>query len=362
MPRRLSPVSVRKGQGQGKVDREAFSRQFRAHYHDPAFEAEGDAIGRLEEIAWGAYQDGRKAPLKRPAGDAYADPTCELSIEWIETRAKIDQARERFEDRATASRVLVVIGSARNDDTCPGEESKSYRMTEVAKTTLEKAEIEVDVLDLSLLSSEVGKVIHPCKGCVSTAMPLCHFPCSCYPNHSLDQVNDWMGEIYERFTLAHGIIIVTPVYWYGAPGGLKVMIDRLVCADGGNPDPTSTQGKDPEKAKALELAGWGYPKPLAGRAFGLVVHGDAAGIEGVRRGLTDWLSAMGLVDSGPMSLLDRFIGYYESYAESHEVLDRDAPMIEEVRNVARAVSKAVTELRAGRLVPPDADLEDPRPK
>ena len=73
---------------------------------------------------------------------------------------------------------------------------------------------------------------------------------------------------------------------------LKLMIDRLVCADGGNPDPTSTHGKKPEEAKALELEGWGYPKHLDGRAYGVVVHGDVAGIESVRRNLCDWLDWM----------------------------------------------------------------------
>jgi multimeric flavodoxin WrbA len=65
---------------------------------------------------------------------------------------------------------------------------------------------------------------------------------------------------------------------------LKLMIERLVCADGGNPDPTTTGGKNPAKAKALELAGWPYPRHLAGRAFAIVVHGDAAGAEALRRG------------------------------------------------------------------------------
>jgi hypothetical protein len=51
---------------------------------------------------------------------------------------------------------------------------------------------------------------------------------------------------------------------------LKLMIERLVCADGGNPDPTTTGGKNPAKAKALELAGWPYPRHLAGRAFAIV--------------------------------------------------------------------------------------------
>jgi multimeric flavodoxin WrbA len=84
-------------------------------------------------------------------------------------------------------------------------------------------------------------------------MPLCHWPCSCYPNHALGQVNDWMAEIYPKWVAAHGVMIVCPVNWYQAPSTLKLMIDRLVCADGGNPDPTSTGGKDPRRAKALEL-------------------------------------------------------------------------------------------------------------
>lgn len=51
----------------------------------------------------------------------------------------------------------------------------------------------------------------------------------------------------------HGVMIVTPVSWYQAPSGLKAVMDRLVCADGGNPDPTTTQGKDSAMAKEIEL-------------------------------------------------------------------------------------------------------------
>lgn len=101
-----------------------------------------------------------------------------------------------------------------------------------------------------------------------------------------------MAEIYEQWTAAHGVIIFTPVYWYKAPSVLKLMIHRLVCADGGNPDPTTTSGKNVKKAKDLELQGWPYPKHLAGRVYGLVVHGDVAGIEGVQRALSDWLDRL----------------------------------------------------------------------
>jgi multimeric flavodoxin WrbA len=139
------------------------------------------------------------------------------------------------------------------------------------------------------------------------------------------------------------------VYWYQVPSALKLMIDRLVCADGGNPDPTTTSGKDPEKAKALELKGWPYPKHLAGRAYGIVVHGDVDGIEGVRTAVSDWLEWMGLIEAGTKGRLARYIGYWEPYATSHEALDRDTSVQEEVRNAARALACAVEAIRAGRL-------------
>jgi hypothetical protein len=73
-----------------------------------------------------------------------------------------------------------------------------------------------------------------------------------------------------------------------------------------------------------------------------------AGIEGVRRALSDWLDWMGMIDAGTQSRLDRYIGYYKPYATSHDELDQDQDVQEEVRNVARAVAVAVRELRAGK--------------
>jgi multimeric flavodoxin WrbA len=240
--------------------------------------------------------------------------------------------------------------------------SKTWRLTQIAQTQLQGRGVQVDLLDLSLLTSEYGRHIHPCKGCVSTAMPLCHWPCSCYPNHALGQTQDWMAEIYEKWVAAHAVLIVAPTYWYQSPSPLKLMIDRLVCADGGNPDPTSTSGKKAGKAKALEMAGWDYPQHLAGRAYGLIVHGDVAGIEGSRRSLSDWLDWMGFIDAGAQARLDRYIGYYQPYATSHDALDVDEAVQEEARNVGRAVAKAVTELRAGRLQAVQPSVSRPRPK
>ncbi|UUX96188.1 flavodoxin family protein [Aquabacterium sp. J223] len=354
--------TVRRGQMPQMLDREAFGQRFRGRFQDPAFAPEGAAIARLEEIAWHGYQGGRKAPRTHPAGPGHADPSYALSDDWRDASERLKSAQARWADAATPSRVLVVVGSSRNDGTCPGEMSKSFRLATLAGEALTRDGVEWDLLDLSRLASEPDLHIHPCKGCASTAMPLCHWPCSCYPNHGNGQVNDWMNDIYERWVSAHGVLLVTPVYWYQAASPLKLMIDRLVCADGGNPDPTSTGGKDAARAKAIERDGWHYPKHLAGRAYGVVVHGDVAGIEGVRRSLSDWLDWMGLVEAGPQARLDRFIGYYEPYWNSHDTLDADEALQAEVRNAAQAVAATVAQLRSGAHLPPDRDLRRPRPK
>jgi multimeric flavodoxin WrbA len=352
----------RKGQAPAELTREAFAERFMQSFSDPAFQATHVELKRIEVIAWEAYSEGRKSPRTSRAGPGFADPDYELSEEWRATRDRLRAAETRQKDSASPSRVLVICGSARNDGTCPGEISKTFRMAKLAEHVVTKAGVEADLLDLSLLTSGYGVRIFPCKGCVSTAQPLCHWPCSCYPNHALGQVGDWMAEIYERWVAAHGILILTPVNWYHATSVLKLMIDRLVCADGGNPDPTSTGGKNPEKAKALELKGWPYPKHLAGRAYGLVVHGDVEGVDDTRRALADWLNWMGLVDAGSLSQLGRYIGYFAPYATSHLELDRDEAVQDEVRNVARALLSAVSRVRAGTLSAPNQELSRPRPK
>ncbi len=353
---------VRTGQGSTKLTRAEFRRRFRERFQDPEFEATSTEIDRLEEVAWDAYDEYRKNPRTRKAGPEFANPDYELPIEWLETRAGIQEAETKHRDPAGPSRILLICASPRSDETCPGEMSKTFRLTAIAREALAgKDGFEVDLLDLSRLTSEYGRMILPCKACVSTAMPLCHWPCSCYPNHAMGQVNDWMHEIYPRWVAAHGILIVSPVHWYQAPSVLKLMMDRLVCADGGNPDPTTTDGKSPEKAKALELAGWPYPRHLAGRAFAVVVHGDAAGSESLCRSLTDWLSDMELIPAGALALIDRYVGYYEPYATSHDALDREVALFDEVRIAARSLAAAVGQLRAG-VHPPGSDLRPRRPK
>lgn len=352
---------VRKGQGDVKLTREEFERRLRKRFYDPEFQKVERQIAEIIEVAWQAYDKYRMTPRKRKAGPGFAEPEFELSIEWLETRERIQQVEREQKDASRPGRVLLVCGAARHDQTCPGEMSKTFRLATQAREEIEQAGLHCDFLDLSLLTAQYGRQILPCKACVSTAMPLCHWPCSCYPNHAMGQAGDWMNELYPRWVAAHGVMIVTPVYWYQAPSVLKLMIDRLVCADGGNPDPTTTHGKKAEEAKALELKGWHYPRHLAGRVFSVVVHGDTVGAETLRRSLTDWLTDMELLPAMPPGGIDRYIGYYEPYATSHDALDKDTAVQREVRDAAKGLVDAVPLAREGRLPHVEAE-SDPRPK
>jgi multimeric flavodoxin WrbA len=353
----MTAPKVRKQSKFIPLTKEEFRGRFFERFYDPSFNDVQPELGKIFERAWDGYVQGRKAPRTRPAGPGFSDASYEVSVEWLAARDAIRQAEARHKDRGSPSRILVVNGATRTEHSCPGEISKTLRLAQHAKAAIEaQAGFEVDLLSMSALADEPLKTIHPCKSCVSTSMALCHWPCSCYPNHSLGQTNDWMNALYPRWVAAHGVMILCPVNWYQAPSSLKLMIDRLVCADGGNPDPSSTQGKDPE------LEGWPYPRHLAGRGFAVVTHGDAAGPEELRRQLCDWLSDMGLFQAGDAAAMDAYIGYYTPYATSHEELDRQPEIFEEVANAAKSLATLVTQIRSGDYRAPDAGLRDPRQK
>lgn len=340
-----------------------FRERFYQKFCDPRYEKVAAELEKIFEIAWDGYIHYRKSPRKKTAGAGYADPEMQLPVEWLETRAAIDAAEQHRKNPAAPTRILIVNGSTRSEHSCPGEISKTRRLAQHAQQVIEALPAhEVDFLDVSSLSDEPWKVIHPCKACVSTAMPLCHWPCSCYPNHAMGQTNDWMNEIYPRWTAAHGVFLLCPVHWYQVPASLKLMIDRLVCADGGNPDPTTTRGKNPALAKALELQGWDYPKHLAGRAFAIVAHGDAAGPENLRRMLADWLTDIGMIQAGPQAALDTWVGWYKPYATSHQDLDTDTGLFAQVQNAALSLAEMVRQLRSGAYRAPGAGLHNPREK
>ena len=352
----------RKGMPSPQIDEAEFRKRFLSQFIDPAFDPLKAELDKVVGAAWDGYSNHRKAPRTHKAGEGFADPDYDLADDWRAAHEAVEQAQQEHEDSNEPPCILIVNGSSRSEHTCPGEMSKSWRLLEIAREICGVDGTLVRVLDLSRLASEYGRNIHPCKACFSTAAALCHWPCSCYPNYSLGQTQDWMNEIYPLWVRAHGVMLINPVNWYSPTSPMKLMMDRLVCADGGNPDPTSTHGKDAKKAKQLELDGWPYPRHLEGRVFSVVVHGDVEGAENVRRALADWLRFMKLKPAGPSAELDRYIGYWKPYATSHQELDADEDIQEEVRNAARTLLRAVQEQRSGKLIDAGEGLDQVRQK
>ena len=214
---------IRKGMPSVQLTKKEFAERFRSRFYDPVFDEVSSEIETIIEKAWDGYSHYRKSPRARRAGHGFADPDFELPLEWLKTRKAIQLAEQRQKAQQSASRILLVNGSSRSDQSCPGEMSKTFRLVSIAKQVISAAKgFDVDLLDLSRLPSEYGRLIYPCKSCVSTAMPLCHWPCSCYPNHAMGQTGDWMAEIYPRWVSAHGIMIVCPVHWYQTPSSLNL--------------------------------------------------------------------------------------------------------------------------------------------
>ena len=142
----------------------------------------------------------------------------------------------------------------------------------------------------------------------------------------LDPALHRTADVYEKWLFSHAVMVIAPAGSSAIAQRFKPAIDRLTAA--------------------------GYSAHFADRAYGVVVHGHSTAIDSTRPVLTGWLDAMGMVDSDSFATLDRHVGYREA-ALDESTPDGDDDWQKEVSNVAGAVRNAVTELRAGRLSPPE---------
>jgi len=195
-----------------KLSREEFEKRYRARFADPAFKPLQREIDAIVKAAWDAYSHSRKAPVTRKAGPGFADPDYEISVDWLAAREAILDAQRRHDDageeaahphgqRFLAQRTLL---SGRNVEDLAGWSSSPSRY-------FPKWDLPSTFLDLSRLTSEFGKQIHPCKSCVSTSMPLCHWALQLLSQLFAGQTDDWMNEIYPLWVAAHGVMIAAPV-------------------------------------------------------------------------------------------------------------------------------------------------------
>jgi hypothetical protein len=177
-------------------------------------------------------------------------------------------------------RVLIISGSNRRQYNCPGVDSKS-RTLMLRMAEFLPQDWEIDYEDLGNVFARAH--IASCNACVSTSMALCCWPCNCYEKDSkLEPDLMWDLDLYARLDLADAWAFIAPVNWYAPTTNLKLMFDRLVCMNGGNPQEDLIEHKDPELAMKLEHSPeWEElsQNHLEGRTAAIYCYGDGGGDE-----------------------------------------------------------------------------------
>ena len=94
----------------------------------------------------------------------------------------------------------------------PRKYGNSYKLLMLAVEGASSEGGDVEVLHL------YDYEIRPCIGCLSDIQKACRPPCV---------IDDGGREVLEKVAASDVLIISTPIYWYGPPGHLKNLIDRM---------------------------------------------------------------------------------------------------------------------------------------
>ena len=129
----VQEIEPRHGMPSPKLSQDEFRRRYLQQFVDTAYDRIRPQLDQAADIAWEAYQAGRKAPLTRKAGSEFHDPSYELSLDWLNARAAIRAAQQRHDDASAPRRILLINCSPRTEHTCPGEMSKTWRLVQIAR-------------------------------------------------------------------------------------------------------------------------------------------------------------------------------------------------------------------------------------
>jgi hypothetical protein len=89
-------TKIRKGQAPAPLSRIQFHDRFTEPFQDPLFAPEEASLARVEDVAWKAYRDSRKAPVTHKAGKGYAEEVRNVA------RAVVNAVREARAGRFSA--------------------------------------------------------------------------------------------------------------------------------------------------------------------------------------------------------------------------------------------------------------------
>ena len=129
----MAKPKVRTGTPSVQLSKDQFSKRARERFYDPSFTAVSAEIDRAIEVAWKNYREYHKSPRTKRAGAGFSDIEFQLPVEWLQAREKIKQAEAGQKNARAKSRILLINGSSRSDQTCPGEMSKTYRLAKMAR-------------------------------------------------------------------------------------------------------------------------------------------------------------------------------------------------------------------------------------
>ena len=319
-------IEPRRGMPDPRLSREEFRRALPAPIRRPGVRSRcAGRLDALEAVAWDAYTPAaRRRTRARPDAGSPIPTTICRSTGWRRAprSRRRSAARRSGGARAHPDRQRLVAQRAhlprRDVEELPAGRDRA-RGDRRARRHAARS------------SSSTCRGSRPSTGATSIRArpasrprpPLCHWPCSCYPNHSLGQTQDWMNEIYPMWVAAHGIMIVTPVNWYQVvlaaqaddrPPGVRRRRQSRSDAD-------PRQGRQARQSSSSSRAGTIRAISPAGCSrWWCMATSRAPRTSGARS--PTGCRFMHLVPAGPSAELDRYIGYWKPYATSHDELDR----------------------------------------
>ncbi len=182
----------------------------------------------------------------------------------------------------------------------PRKYGNTYKLLEAALKGAEAEGAEAELLNL------YDYDIKPCEACLSDEQNACRPPC-------MECDDAWA--VLRKVLESDGLVIATPVYWYGPSGHLKNFIDKLTVF---------------ENMILVEGRSW-----LEGKVAGFIATGAEAGAVMTIAYLMAVLNSMG-VHVPPWAL-----AYYEGLGNA---LEREESLMDAV-NVGRVVTIAAKELK-----------------
>ncbi len=182
----------------------------------------------------------------------------------------------------------------------PRKYGNTYKLLKVAVRAAEESGGKVDVIHL------YDYDLKPCKGCISDDEEACRPPC-------LMEDDAW--EVLKKVRDSDAMIVATPIYWYGPPGHLKTLIDKMTVF---------------ENMAVVEGRSW-----VEGKVAGFIAAGGDSGEILTIAYLMVVFNSMGFLIP-PWAL-----AYYTGLGDALERQDR----VLDAANVGLAVVRAVKEVR-----------------